>query len=181
MLNADHQRSALTVGVGVASPLWPAFAFAASAGAAYWWMSRVGFGAWRPVFANLEAVLEAPVVVAETAPAAAEPEPVVDTVTAETTKAADAAIDAASETLAAVAEAPVEAAEAQPKPAEPVVDVVTPPVQPAPEPVKVELSKPEPAPAKAAPKAAAKPKPAIAKAPAPRRAASAKPGPASGR
>ena len=177
MLNADHQRSALTVGVGVASPLWPAFAFAASAGAAYWWMSRVGFGAWRPVFANLEAVLEAPVVVAETAPAAAEPEPVVDTVTAETTKAADAA----SETLAAVAEAPVEAAEAQPKPAEPVVDVVTPPVQPAPEPVKVELSKPEPAPAKAAPKAAAKPKPAIAKAPAPRRAASAKPGPASGR
>ncbi|WP_421932213.1 hypothetical protein [Phenylobacterium sp.] len=46
--------AALHVPIGAASPLWFMFAGAASAGVAYWWMTR-----WmRPV--NLEALLSAP-------------------------------------------------------------------------------------------------------------------------
>jgi len=40
--------------------LWPAFAVAASAGAAYWWFSRFAFSSWRPELFNLEAAFKAP-------------------------------------------------------------------------------------------------------------------------
>lgn len=72
-------NKAISLSVGMASPLWLAFAGAAMAGSAFWWMSR-----WtRPD--NLEAVLAMPesAKVPDPAPALAEPteatlEPVVE-------------------------------------------------------------------------------------------------------
>lgn len=61
---ADAEK-ALTLPIGVASPLWAMFAGAATAGVAFWWLTR-----WRSA-TNLEAVL----VAAEPAPLpVAEPE-----------------------------------------------------------------------------------------------------------
>jgi predicted flap endonuclease-1-like 5' DNA nuclease len=73
----DAQK-AMQFPLGAASPLWFAFAGAAAAGAAYYWMAR-----WRD-FANLEAVLELPAQAAEAVEEAVEavvevaPEPVAE-------------------------------------------------------------------------------------------------------
>jgi hypothetical protein len=121
MLNSDNQPSALKVGLGVASPLWPAFAVAASAGAAYWWFSRFAFGQWRPEPANLEAKIETPVappevVLAEVVPAVTEPvaEPAPAKVEAVAEVIADAVVVQAETTAPAaeVAAAPVKKARA---------------------------------------------------------------------
>jgi predicted flap endonuclease-1-like 5' DNA nuclease len=78
---AEDAQKALRLPVGVASPLWFAFAGAAVAGAAYWWSTR-----WmRPV--NLEALTTLPETVVETVEAAAET----------VTEAADEVIEAAPE------------------------------------------------------------------------------------
>lgn len=118
--------TAINAPIGAASPLWLAFAGAASAGVAYWWMTR-----WmRPI--NLEAVLfaapaapEAPVVV----------EPVVEAVVelvAETPVLVEAAIEAPVEAAAKIAEPVVETAAEIAEPlveaAEPVVEAVAEPV-----------------------------------------------------
>lgn len=88
-------NKAVSLSLGLASPLWFAFAGAAVAGSAFWWMSR-----WtRPD--NLEAMLELPT-------PALEPEAVVETAAAQpvaqiAAKAAETAVDiAATETAALV-------------------------------------------------------------------------------
>jgi predicted flap endonuclease-1-like 5' DNA nuclease len=90
-------NKAVSLSLGLASPLWFAFAGAAVAGSAFWWMSR-----WtRPD--NLEAMLELPTpapqpaAVVETAAVAAQP------VAQIAAKAAETAVDiAAAETAALV-------------------------------------------------------------------------------
>ncbi len=83
-------NKAISLSLGMASPLWLAFAGAAGAGSAFWWMSR-----WtRPD--NLEALLELP---------ATPPAPVPDAVT-ETV----AAVEPAVEIAATAAETAVEVA-----------------------------------------------------------------------
>ncbi len=126
--------------IGAASPLWFMFAGVASAGVAYWWMSR-----WRAEATNLEAALTLP---------ALAPEPVIEAAaevveTVET--AVEAPVEAAIETLAEVAPEPV--VEAAP---EPVVEAAPEPVgEAAAEPaIEPPATKPRAAPkAKAAPKA----------------------------
>jgi predicted flap endonuclease-1-like 5' DNA nuclease len=70
-LRRETER-AMRVPLGLASPLWLAFGAAASAGVAWWWVSRLG----RPL--NIEAKLA-------TVPAA--PKPVLDVAPAKTPKA----------------------------------------------------------------------------------------------
>lgn len=96
-------NKALSLSLGMASPLWLAFAGAAMAGSAFWWMSR-----WtRPD--NLEAMLElpttAPALAANAAAQVAEVvEPVAEVVEIAATAAATAVEVVADETMA-VAEA----------------------------------------------------------------------------
>ena len=78
------------VSLGLASPLWLPFLGAASAGVAFWWMTR-----WMPP-ANLEAML------AVVQPAA--PEEVAETVVAMTEAATEQAEAVVEETVEAVAE-----------------------------------------------------------------------------
>ena len=88
----DPQK-ALYIPVGAASPLWFLFAGAASAGLAYWWMTRFTDRT------NLEALF---------APAAdaAPPEPLA--AVAETAAVAEAMVDEALQTVADVAAATLE-------------------------------------------------------------------------
>jgi len=64
---------AMRLPVGLASPLWLAFGAAASAGVAWWWMSRLG----RPfnIEAKMAATSDAPVPALEVAPAKAPKTP----------------------------------------------------------------------------------------------------------
>jgi len=79
-LRRETER-AMRLPVGLASPLWLAFGAAASAGVAWWWMSRLG----RPF--NIEAKL---------ASAPATPKPVLEVAPAKPPKAAKApAVEAA--------------------------------------------------------------------------------------
>jgi predicted flap endonuclease-1-like 5' DNA nuclease len=96
-LRRDTER-ALRLPVGLASPLWLAFGAAASAGVAWWWMSRMG----RPF--NIEAKMAKPRL-------AAEPvnEPVAQAVVADTVAVAAVAAETAAETVAEVLTAETEA------------------------------------------------------------------------
>lgn len=88
-------NKAITLSLGMASPLWLAFAGAAMAGSAFWWMSR-----WtRPD--NLEAMLELP---------ATPPNPVPDVVLEAVEPVAEAAVVAATAVETAVEVATQEAA-----------------------------------------------------------------------
>lgn len=90
---AQDAEKALRFPIGVASPLWIAFAGAAAVGAAYWWSTR-----WlKPV--NLEAMTALP-------PAA---EPVVEA-------AADTVVEVVEETVEAVETVADEVIEASPAP-----------------------------------------------------------------
>jgi hypothetical protein len=144
-LDADK---ALSTPLGIASPLWLAFAGAASAGVAYWWLTR-----WmRP--SNLEAVAELPVAEPEMKVAApvvsleleAAPEPVVEAAAETVESVAEAVAEPVIETTIAVVEA------------EPVVEAA--PVIPAVLEAKREeptVAAPKPATVKAKPAPAAKP------------------------
>jgi hypothetical protein len=145
---------ALSGSVGVASPLWLAFAGAASAGVAYWWLTR-----WmRP--ANLEAAASGRVVAPEPELIAA-PEPPFEPV--EALRVESAQIVEAVETIVEPEPVTASAAPAIPdvaipeaamlEPAEPVVATPAQPTDPAID-VKAHV---ETAPAAAKPKAAAKP------------------------
>lgn len=104
--NLDAGR-ALRVPLGAASPLWFAFASAASAGVAYWWMTR-----WTKP-SNLEAFGEwfAPkgVALPKVAPAAVEP--AIETQFAAALEPVTAAGDAVVEAIAEAAEPTVELAQ----------------------------------------------------------------------
>ncbi len=159
-LGLDTEK-ALRAPIGAVSPLWLAFAGAASAGVAFWWMSR-----WmRP--ANLEAFLF-------TAPAA-EPvvEPVAEAV-AELTASepepaeiiAEAVVVEIEPTFEAAAEFVLEAAP-EPEPAEIIAEAVVVEIEPAPEAAAEFVLEaapaepvPEPVKAKPAPRAAPAAKPA---------------------
>jgi hypothetical protein len=132
-------QTAMRVPVGGLSPLWMMFAGAASAGVAYWWMTR-----WtRPV--NLEALLPEPP--AETPVEVEAVEAVAETV-AETAEAVQAAVEEiAQEISEPIVEAIVEAAPADLAP---------------PEPAPLEVAPPEASAAPAAPKKKAAPKPKAA-------------------
>jgi len=112
-------RSALNIGLGVASPLWPAFALAAGTGAAFYWMSHWSFGRWRVEATNLEALLEAPKVAVEASePVLEASAETVETVVESTTPI----VEAAAEAPAAPVVEPQEAAPAtapRPKRAKP--------------------------------------------------------------
>ncbi len=121
-VSLDPQK-ALFLPVGAASPLWFLFAGAASAGVAYWWMTR-----WADR-TNLEALLAAPAPVEPDVPAPAadvvRPEPVVAVV--ESVEAAQAvvaqAVETSVETSVEVAAAVVETVEQVLSPeAEPAAD-----------------------------------------------------------
>ncbi|WP_312165674.1 hypothetical protein [Phenylobacterium sp.] len=115
----DTQK-ALFVPVGAASPLWFLFAGAASAGVAYWWMTRWGDRA------NLEALLaparSAPVEIDLPAPEAQVVEPEPEPVVIEAVEAAQAVATEVVETSLEVADAVAEAVEPAPQ-AEPVADL----------------------------------------------------------
>ncbi len=117
MPTTDPQRSALQTGLGMASPLWPAFVFAASLGATYWWMSRLT--PWRTGYVNLEAMLETPAPLAPE-PVAAEPtvEPVVEAAAELAGTAVDQAETITQKVADAAAESVKEAVEAAPAPPE---------------------------------------------------------------
>lgn len=86
-LAGDDTGKVLSLPIGMASPLWAAFAGAAAAGAAFWWMTR-----WTRA-TNLEALIGLPADVAETIEiAVAEAEDVVETAQA---AVAEAVIEAA--------------------------------------------------------------------------------------
>ena len=105
-------EKALTMPIGAASPLWAMFAGAATAGVAFWWLTR-----WRSA-TNLEAVL----VAAEPAPLPVE-EPELLAVEIVEAVAVVTEPDAPAETLV---EATIEAAP-EPEPAvEPVLEAVAP-------------------------------------------------------
>lgn len=97
---ADAEK-AMSMPIGVASPLWAMFAGAATAGVAFWWLTR-----WRGV-TNLEAVLTT----AATQPAAAplpmvEPEPLAPEIVEAVAEVIEPAVESAVETAPeAVAEA----------------------------------------------------------------------------
>jgi hypothetical protein len=119
MANAEK---ALSLPIGVASPLWLMFAGAASAGVAYWWLAR-----WRTM-TNLEAQL---------APAMGElpsPEPVVEAVIETVVEAALEPVPEApvsgviAEAVAEIIAAPSEVAEVIEAAAEPVVEPIAEPV-----------------------------------------------------
>lgn len=117
-VSLDPQK-ALFVPVGAASPLWFLFAGAASAGVAYWWMTR-----WADR-TNLEALFAAPAPVEADVPApaaeAAPPEPVAAVV--ESVEAAQTVVAQAVETSVEVAAAVVETVEQALSPeAEPAAD-----------------------------------------------------------
>jgi predicted flap endonuclease-1-like 5' DNA nuclease len=102
-------ESALRFPIGAASPLWLAFASAAGAGVAYWWMTR-----WTQ-YANLEAFDGFAPRAAETpAPALARPAIVAEPAPEAPVEAAvapvEAAADAVVETTAALVEPVAEAA-----------------------------------------------------------------------
>jgi len=115
---------ALHGSIGAASPLWWAFAGAASAGVAYWWMTR-----WaRPV--NLEAMMpkavESPALVESAAAYEMEPEALADIAEIQMDAAAEAAteiadmqVEAAAATVDAIEEAVASAAEVMPAPMTP--------------------------------------------------------------
>jgi hypothetical protein len=146
-LDTEKAEKALRAPIGAASPLWLAFAGAASAGVAFWWMSR-----WmRPV--NLEAFLF-------TAPAA-EPiaEPVAEAV-AELAAPAPEPVEIIAEAVSVEIEPTLFEIEPTPEAApEPVLEAAPEPVvEPAPEPApvaKAAPTEPEPVKAKPAPTAAA--------------------------
>jgi predicted flap endonuclease-1-like 5' DNA nuclease len=101
---------ALRLPLGVASPLWLAFASAAGAGVAYWWMTR-----WTGA-ANLEAFdwsaprdAEAPA--AERATLAIVAQPAIETPVEAALEPIEAASDAIVETAAALVEPTTETAE----------------------------------------------------------------------
>jgi predicted flap endonuclease-1-like 5' DNA nuclease len=93
-------NKAVSLSLGLASPLWFAFAGAAVAGSAFWWMSR-----WTNP-ANLEAILELPATGAPAAPAA-KPDAVVEVVEPVAEIAATAA-ETVAEVVAAETAAMVE-------------------------------------------------------------------------
>lgn len=125
---ADPGR-ALKLGVGMVSPLWPAFLATAGVGVAYWWMSRWALGEQRafapadpsfplgPPVQLMDAVQQAYAEPVEELMEAAEDfqaetaEAMRDT-TAEAAAATEAVLDQASETAEAVAEQNVAAADA---------------------------------------------------------------------
>lgn len=107
-VSLDPQK-ALYVPVGAASPLWLLFAGAASAGVAYWWMTR-----WADR-TNLEALLATPVPAAPEAVAHAAAEVVAEPLV-ETTEALAEAATAAVETAAGTAEAAADALGDEPAP-----------------------------------------------------------------
>ena len=125
-VSLDPQK-ALYIPVGAASPLWFLFAGAASAGLAYWWMTRFTDRA------NLEALLGAspaggailPAPVADAAP----PESAAEV--AETAAIAEAMVDQLLQTVADVAAATLEPA--MDPPAEPTAKL-RPKARPADEP-----------------------------------------------
>lgn len=90
----DPQK-ALYVPLGVASPLWLLFGGAASAGLAYWWMTR-----WADR-THLEAVLAAPA-------AMTLPEPVVEPVIEPVAQAVEEAVEASAAVVEQTADAVVE-------------------------------------------------------------------------
>jgi predicted flap endonuclease-1-like 5' DNA nuclease len=90
-------NKAISLSLGMASPLWLAFAGAAVAGSAFWWMSR-----WtRPE--NLEAMFELPATT-PASEAVAETAAAVEPVAKIAVTAAEAAIDVAANEAAAMAE-----------------------------------------------------------------------------
>jgi hypothetical protein len=145
-------QTAMRVPVGGLSPLWMMFAGAASAGVAYWWMTR-----WtRPV--NLEALLTEPP--AETPVEAVEVFEAVEVV-----ETVEALPEAVAETVVETAEAMQAAAE---EVSEPIVEVIVEgapaDLAPPPEPAPLEAAPVDepPAPVAAAPKKKAAPQPKAA-------------------
>ena len=123
-------RPSVELSLGVVSPLWPMFAVAASAGAAWWWMSRLTLGFNPGPAANLEGAL-APTPVAEPKVELVESPSVAqhDVETAENPLVAEAALEAVEPLLVAEpeperVEMTVAAAEITPAPA-PVVQAAS--------------------------------------------------------
>lgn len=144
---------AIVAPLGAVSPLWLAFGAAASAGVAYWWLTR-----WmRPV--NLEARAAASeVAVVETA----EIVEVIDL--APSAAPVDVAVEAAAVEAAALEPAEVVAAKAEPTAVEPAAVAQAPlPLEPAvvTEPAPAVAAAPEAAPEVEAKPAAAKVKPPV--------------------
>ncbi len=107
-MTGEQAQKAFRLPVGVASPLWFAFGAAASAGVAYWWMTR-----WTKVV-NVEALAE---LAAAPLEVLVEPEPAAEPAPVAVAEAAEAApvVEAAPEPVPAPVEAaPVEAAAAAP-------------------------------------------------------------------
>lgn len=107
----DGSRSAqevLNYPIGAASPLWLAYAGAAGAGVAYWWMTRwtqpanleAAFGSWFEPAAAEPALFDAP-----TVPAVAEPAAeIVEAAAEETIEAVVASVEAVTEAVEPVVE-----------------------------------------------------------------------------
>jgi predicted flap endonuclease-1-like 5' DNA nuclease len=103
-------EKAVGLSIGMASPLWLAFGAAASAGAAWWWMTR-----WaRPV--NLEAATALP---ASAAQPVAAPEPLAPAIETKAAPAATEAVQSVSAVSVDVPEPEAVAAEPAPEPAAP--------------------------------------------------------------
>ena len=120
----DPQK-ALYIPVGAASPLWFLFAGAASAGLAYWWMTRFTDRT------NLEALLGASPAGGAVLPAPDAAPPKLAAEVAETAAIAEAMVDQALQTVADVAAATLEPA--MDPPAEPTAKL-RPKARPADEP-----------------------------------------------
>lgn len=102
-VSLDPQK-ALYIPVGAASPLWFLFAGAASAGLAYWWMTRFTDRT------NLEALLGASPAGGAVLPAPDVAPPELAAEVAETAAIAEAMVDQAVQTVADVAAATLEPA-----------------------------------------------------------------------
>lgn len=102
-VSLDPQK-ALYIPVGAASPLWFLFAGAASAGLAYWWMTRFTDRT------NLEALLGASPAGGAVLPAPDVVPPELAAEVAETAAIAEAMVDQAVQTVADVAAATLEPA-----------------------------------------------------------------------
>lgn len=123
----DRASKAMRFPVGMTSPLWLAFGAAASAGVAWWWMSKlarpVNLEAMlgKPAAAALQPVTEAAEAMAEAGEAVAEAlvEPIVilaETVAVEPAAEVTAPIETAVAAVAEAAPTPVAEPEAAPEP-----------------------------------------------------------------